>query len=116
MTRRYFDEHITTWEELLDLCYEHDLSACGDVYSEDEMNECLDEAIVEMAREYSWKELRDILYAVPDNTNYYYRRVGNEFEGIDNEFEDYKQAVAEEMDYDDLWDDDEDEDDEEDEE
>lgn len=88
---------------LLRFCSENDLCACEYVRDCDELDDYIEDNLYDWVRSMRWTEVRDTLESI--NTNYDYYDVEYEIEGIDYEFERYKQATLEEADTYNLWDD-----------
>lgn len=112
MTRQGFIDEITVWDELIDFCYNEECDICEDIISNGSMCEAIEEELVDAAREYSWRELRDALNSI--DTDYdYYRREGvlSYYPVDDSDFDDYKDDVLEWMDNGGYWDDEEDDED-----
>lgn len=42
MTKSEFDNNVTTWQELIDFCQEHNLNSCDDIYTERQALEIVD--------------------------------------------------------------------------
>ena len=111
MTKREFEEDITTWYELIDLCNYENCYICEDVYDGYCVSEAINEGLVDRARNLDWEELRDELnnypsiscdeYYLPDD-NYGWR------EADCDDFDDYKSDVFVWMDEHNRWDDEED--------
>ena len=107
MTRADFIEQVTTFDELKDFCYEHDLSNCDDVID----SYYIDDYIYDDIRNYegSWEELRNCLDEIPTGYGWYWREGTFDYYGIDNDFDYYKEEVLNEMDEYGCWDDDDEE-------
>lgn len=111
MTRQDFIDNINYWSELLDFCSDEDCDVCEDIYSEDARDDCIDEELVDMARNNNWRDMYNILDSIPDGYDYYRQDNYGDWVGVDDEFDDYKDQVLEWMDDGGYWDDEEDEDD-----
>lgn len=113
MTRQEFLDNCNDWWELLEVCRDYDLNACEYVYDDDDLEEYVDEWVRDNCTDYGWRDIRDKLYDIPTGYDFYYidSEYGlSEINGLDGyDFTNYKDAVLEEMDDDDLWDEDEDE-------
>ena len=94
MTRAEFDEEVNDFADLKSFCWDNDCDLLEDVYSDDEMNEYINEELVNFANEYGrWQELRDALGAI-NESYYWYRHDGDlDFEPIDYEYEAYRSDV-----------------------
>ena len=108
MKRSEFIHGVTTWYELLDVCYENSLSSCEEIISEDSRNEYIDESLVDLARDNSWRDLMSILNSYDEDSGYDYYKYDETYcvwrPLDDDDFEDYKQYVLDEMDGNDYWD------------
>ena len=111
MTRQEFIDNVDRWWQLVDFCNDYDLYSCEDIYDYDQMNDYVDEKLYDLAREESWTAVRDILAEI--DTNYDYYRIGgiDDIEGMTegSDFDDYKDAVLEEADANETWDEEEEE-------
>lgn len=108
MTRQDFIDGVTTWGELLDFCYNEDCDICEDIVDNDTMSEEIDEELYEVARERSWRDVRDLLNEINTDYDYYRRDGGLSYIPLDDsDFDDYKDDVIEWMDNNGYWEDDE---------
>ena len=98
MTRQDFIDNINYWSELLDFCSDEDCDVCEDIYSEDARDDCIDEELVDMARNNNWRDMYNILDSIPDGYDYYRQDNYGDWVGVDDEFDDYKDQVLEWMD------------------
>jgi len=112
VTRQEFIDDITTMSALLDFCYEEDCSVCEDVYSEEAMDDYINEnCLVDWARSNSWYGLRDMLNDLPTGYDWYYVNEYGDFEGVDDYvLEDFKDRVLEWAEDNDVFDQEEEED------
>lgn len=114
MTRNEFLDDVNTWDKLFDVCNDYDCDLLSGVYSEDSRDDCLEECLVDMARNNTWRDLWRILDEIPDGYDYYREDGYGGWEGLDDsDFDGYKDDVIGWMDSRDLWDPEEEEDDEE---
>ena len=104
MTRQYFIDNINYWSELLEFCSDEDCDVCEDIYSEDSRDDCIDEELVDMASYNNWRDMYNILDAIPDGYDYYRQDNYGDWVGVDDEFDDYKDQVLEWMDDGGYWD------------
>lgn len=113
MTRTEFIEDVTCFDELIDFCYNEGIDYCDNIYTEEAKNEYIDNMLVEMARQYSWQELLDILEGIPDDyRDDYYRldEYDDTWDVLDAyDFDEIKGEVLEYMDDGEYWDEEEEE-------
>lgn len=113
MTRQEFIDDVTSWGELLDFCSAEDCDICSYVYDEDYRDECIEDRLVDWARNNNWRELYDILDHLRDNSGYDYYIYDDYYDtwepATDEDFERYKDDVLGWMDGNGYWEDDEDE-------
>lgn len=110
MTRQDFIERVNNWSGLLDFCRDEDCDICEDIYSEDDMDEYINDNLRYLAGDCSWWDLRDILNDIPTDAEYYYKESDTEWKDLyDEDFEDYKERVLQWMDEGEYWDDDDEE-------
>lgn len=114
MTRQEFIDTVTSWQQLIDFCYEYDCDICEDIVASGDLRDCIADDFENFARDYSWVDIRDWLNRIDDNA-WFYRRDGSfEYEPVDNDFGQYKSDVVDWCDadasvFDDEYDDDEEE-------
>lgn len=115
MTREEFIDNITYWYELIVFCNDLDCDICSEVYDNDQRNAYIDNELVDLARNNSWEEMRDILNGYDTGYEYWSRDDYGEWEGLsDVDFDEYKNDVLEWADNQgDVWDEEEADDDEE---
>lgn len=111
MTRNQFIEEVNCWSELLGFCYDYDCGYCEDVYNEDSKNDYFDSELVEYARNAEdWQDMLEYLQNIPTGGDYYIKDDYDEWrEADDDDFDNYKDAVLEWGDNDEVWDEEEDE-------
>lgn len=112
MTRQDFIDNVTTWSQLLRVCYDYDCDVCEDIIDDEQYDDYIEEDISN--RECDWSDLRDCLNDIPSNNYYYYHRNGwLDYEGLNDgsDFRAYKDRVLEWMDDLENWDDDEEDED-----
>lgn len=109
MTRSYFVDYVTDWDELLELCRDYDCDICDDIIDDDQLDDYVDADIENTRR--GWRDIRDYLNDIP--TGYDHYRCDGEFDYValdnDGDFEDYKSRIFDWMDENDLWEPEEDE-------
>ena len=113
MTRQEFIETINDFSDLIEFCNDYNLSTCEDIMSDDTLDEEINYRL-ENYRDYfsNWREARDFLSDI--DTSYYW--YDQDFNGIDYDFDEYKERALGEGDDDGIWDDDEEEEEEDDDE
>lgn len=90
MTREEFQENVNSWYDLREFCNEYDCEVCSDIYSQDEMDEEIDNSIVDMAREATdWRDLLSKLEDIPTEDEYYIKNGYGDFTEVDEEDFDY---------------------------
>lgn len=105
MTREEFEEIISSFDELIDWCYDYDCNICSCIYDKYAYNEFINEQLCDWAREYDWTEMRDILVNLPTGYDYYTRNGYGEWEGLENyDFDDYYHDVLQWGDDNEIWD------------
>lgn len=86
MTREEFQENVNSWYDLREFCNEYGCEVCSDIYSQDEMDEEIDNSIVDMAREATdWKDLLSKLEDIPTEDDYYLKNGYGDFTELDDE-------------------------------
>lgn len=104
MTKNEFWENITSWSELREFCSDYQCECCDDIYDEYEMDEEIDSDVHNYCRDYSWQELRDMLWNIPQGCDYYRKLAPFNCEGVDEMFEYYKSDVSSWADDNEIWD------------
>lgn len=112
MTRQEFIDDVTSWWELLDFCNEEFCDYCDDIYSSDARDDEINEYdLDDWARNYTWRQLLDILSELDDGYEYYRKDEYGEWESLsDYDFDNYKDDVLRWADDNDVFEDDEEED------
>lgn len=116
MTRQEFIDNVVSWPELLEFCSDNECGECDNVYDADQRDESIDRNLVSMARgAEGWSDLYHILDDIPVGYDYYEDTDADGWRGLDDydDFQRYKEYVAEWMDNGEYWDDEYEEDDEE---
>lgn len=107
MTRREFEDEVTTWWELQDFCEEIRCNIMDGLIDGDSRSAYIDEELVDLARNNTWTDLLSILQRYEDESGYeyyLYDEYYGEYRGIsDYDFDDYKQQVMEWADQNDAW-------------
>lgn len=105
MTRAEFYENVTTWRDLKDFCDDKQCSICDDIYDEESRDDWINECLVEWARCNSWIRLHSILEGIPTGYDYYRYDNYGDWVGLDDgDFDEFRDDVAEWMDYNGYWD------------
>lgn len=102
MTKREFENDITTISELVDFCNDegYDLN----IYDEYSRDDWINEGLMDRARGMSWQDLLSELQDIPTGYDYYSYDDG-EWSGVDDyDFSDLKDEVEEWMDEWERWD------------
>ena len=99
MTRNEFLDTVNDWYELIEFCNDVGCSYCDDVYSEESMNDDINERLTDWAQECTWQELYSRLDDIPSGYDYYRCNDYGGWESLDDsDFDDYKDDVLEWMD------------------
>lgn len=105
MTRSYFEEHVDDWCELVDLCNDHGFNICDNIYTEDDMDERIEEYLSDVVSNQHWWEIRDRLNEIPSGADRYLYNGEFNFDELDqDDFAAYKDDVFNLMCNGDLWD------------
>lgn len=114
MTRREFIDDCTGVWQLRDFARENNLDAqydFDDVYHVEDIDEVVEAAIEDYLRMSSWRDLMRDLNDIDDLYDYVRHEGGLCFEQLhDEDIDDLKDRIIEEMDENDAWDDEDDED------
>ena len=112
MTRREFEENVTTWWELLDWCSEEDCYICNEIYEDGVYNDTINEDLQNRSQDDDWRDIYSWLDSLPSGYNYYrYSEGYGEWIGLtDADFESVKDEALEWGDDHDAWEEDEEED------
>lgn len=103
MTRSYFINYVSEWDELIELCRDYDCNICEAIIDDDELDDYIESDIANT--DYGWRAIRDFLAEIPTGYNYYLCNGSFDYIGLnDSDFEDYKNSVLEWMDRNGLWD------------
>lgn len=108
MTRQEFVEDVYSWGDLIAFCCDEGLSHCEDVYTDNDKDECINEDLIEMARDASnWLDLLDTLRSIPTGCYYYRKDDYGEWYGLcdeDSDFNDTKDEILNYCDENNIWD------------
>lgn len=95
MTREYFDDYVTEWDELIDLCSSFGCSICENIFPSEAINEMILDDIkqaIETGR--SWDSICDDLTDINQGCEYYRVDGFLEYEDMDDcDFSYYKGDV-----------------------
>lgn len=106
MTRAEFENEVTTWGELFDVCREHDLRTLDDVYDDEAYDDAINNELVERARQDNWYDVYRWLDELPSGEDYYYC---GDYDWEVADFDDFKGRVYEDMEYNDCFEEEEEE-------
>ena len=116
MTRTEFNENVSWFGELSEICSEYGCDIMDDVYSPDAMDEAICESIREASTRRPWYDIKDLLSGIDyDGDDVYYRRDG-EWDWVylsDDDFYEYRDSVEQWMEENDYFDPEDDEEEEE---
>lgn len=117
MRREDFWESMRNMDDLMDFARENDLSCSYDVVMGCDLDSaiCDDLRAGDVTRHLTWNEIRDALSDIDGDCEYYLRG-GGWLEYNELTYEDFANAIVDEMDVNDLWEEDEEEEEEEEEE
>lgn len=102
LTRSYFLDYVTDWDELIEMCRDEECNICDDIIDDDQLDEYVESDIE--GTNYSWRDIRDFLQSIPTGYNYYRCDGAFDYVAIDDSyFEDYKNQVLEWMDDGGYW-------------
>lgn len=93
MTRQEFIRNITTWQELIDFCYDYDCSICDNILARPDLAGFVNSDLIDYQGQYSWTTIRDLLFCITDTADYYCREGFLDYVSVDNNFEAYKADV-----------------------
>ena len=94
MTANEFLENVNDYYDLKEFCSEIGCEYCDNILSDDGLDEEVEWAIGECHREYSWREIRDLLSEVPTGYNWYRLDGTFDYVGLDEyDFADSKDEV-----------------------
>jgi len=107
MTREYFINEIDEWWKLKDFCNEYGCWVCDDIVDSDYRDEWIEDHLIEWARENTWTDLRDVLNSLYDDSSDSYYRISeyDEWYGVDDDFDYYKEDALGWADENEIWDD-----------
>ena len=75
MTRQEFEDNITWWGDLIDVCQEYGCEICDDIYYGDTMDELLCDSIRDEINHRTWYEVKELLECAEwEGNDCYYRR------------------------------------------
>ena len=83
MTRNEFLDTVNDWYELIEFCNDVGCSYCDDVYSEESMNDDINERLTDWAQECTWQELYSRLDDIPSGYDYYRCNDYGDWESLD---------------------------------
>lgn len=111
MTRDEFNQNITTWQALLQLCYDYDCDVCEDIYDDDRRDDFVNERMRDRVMDRTdWEDILNWLYDIPTGGDYYIINEDDEFSvADDDDFDSYKDDVYDWMSDNDCFDEDEEE-------
>ena len=105
MTREEFIDYVDTYEDLQEFCGRNGLNSLDGIYDNDSWCDYINDNLVNMAENRTWRDLLETLRNYEENDGYefyvwddYYDR----FDPID--YDDIKERVLEDADYAEVWD------------
>lgn len=110
MTRREFEENVNDWESLIEYASEIECDACDELVLGSDLSGRIGDDFHDYAYDYDWTDIKDWLNRIQDGSECYEREGSFEYCSLDNDdFDRYKDDVAEYADRYDYWDYDEEE-------
>lgn len=111
MTRTAFINEIEYWYELKEFCNDEGCDYLDEISSGYDIREDVNEFLVEYARDYNWRELRDSLDNVPEDDAYYRVNGFGDYDELDDydDFDTTKSRILEWADEEEVFDPEEDE-------
>lgn len=112
MTREEFLYDVRDYDELREFCEDVGCDILDGVYDEDMFNEYIEDRLVDLARENTWRDLYHILNDYDSDSGYDYYIWDEDYcEYKPKDFDDLKSLVLDWADYEDAWHDDDEEED-----
>ncbi len=107
MTREWFEDNITCFDDLIEFCHENECDILDGLYPEHDFDSYVCEDIRNATRTCYWNEIRNSLNHVYDEHGGDYFFYNGEFDYVwvseDYDFEEYKTRVIEWAEYEDFF-------------
>ena len=108
MTRGWFEDNITDFDELIEFCYTHNCDVLDGIHPEDEFDQYVCDAIRDDPRSSYWTDIRAELNRLYDECGGDYFFYNGRFDYVwvssDYDFEEYKARVIEWAEHEDFFD------------
>lgn len=69
--RSDFINNVTDWRDIIEFCVNNDLDIPTTLYDNDELNDYIEENLEELARNYYWTEVLEVLQNIPQGFDFY---------------------------------------------
>ena len=105
-----FINNVTDWRDIIEFCVNNDLDFHTNIYNNDELNDYIEDNLEELARDYYWTEVLNILQDIPQGLDFYIKEEDSFMEfspARQSDFDLIKNEILEYMDDVDGWDEDE---------
>lgn len=105
-----FINNVTDWRDIIEFCVNNDLDFHTNIYNNDELNDYIEDNLEELARDYYWTEVLDVLQNIPQGLDFYIKEEDSFMEfspARQSDFDLIKNEILEYMDDINGWDEDE---------
>lgn len=105
--RSDFINNVTDWRDIIEFCVNNDLDIPTTLYDNDELNDYIEDNLEELARNYYWTEVLEVLQNIPQGCDFYIREEDSFMEfspARQSDFNLIKNEILEHMDDINGWD------------
>lgn len=105
--RSDFINNVTDWRDIIEFCVNNDLDIPTTLYDNDELNDYIEENLEELARNYYWTEVLEVLQNIPQGFDFYIKEEDSLMEfspARQSDFNLIKNEILEHMDDINGWD------------
>ena len=105
--RSDFINNVTDWRDIIEFCVNNDLDIPTTLYDNDELNDYIEDNLEELARNYYWTEVLDVLQNIPQGLDFYIKEEDSFMEfspARQSDFNLIKNEILEHMDDINGWD------------
>lgn len=105
-----FINNVTDWRDIIEFCVNNDLDFHNNIYDDNALNDYIEENLEELAHNYYWTEVLDVLQSIPQGLDFYIREEDSFMEfspARQSDFDFIKDEILEYMDDINGWDEDE---------